>query len=444
MPPGRFRALDRHNVLWKHLALVSWAKLALTAGAGEGTSVATAYDEAPKAPPHGWRLLQRRFELAGSVVSQVPRGWARSRHQYSSGIPGVNLVSFPPRLHQSARSVAQAIDVGVNAAGIDHAWFSSPHEGVQALRSDPLEVYPATIAHVQPGNLPLLAARSPRLFGRSRFVACVTYWETKRVKKLHAAGVPSLDEIWTISAFCQESCADHTRQPVRVLPFPVSVQAERAGVWRDHLGLTNEFVFSFQFDMASTTQRKNPQAVIEAFVRAFPKPGPETVLIIKTMNTTWFPEEYLQLQAQVAARPDIRLIDDFWPEEINNAYYQDIDCYVSLHRAEGFGIGMARAMASGTAVIATGYSGNLDFMTSGSAVLVPYRIVPVGSNPVYPRRSAWAEPDLDFAADAMRQVREDDVMRKALGERAAAALAPRTNEALGRWIQEHIPSGAKP
>lgn len=400
---------------------------------------ATAFHAAPALTPHGWRLLLRRGAMATTVALQIPQGLATARGQRLTDSPGVNLVSFPPRLHQSAASVVKTLDAAVRTAAIPNAWFSSAHDGAVGLRDDPREVYRSTIAHVQPGNLPLMAARSPQLLRRSNFTACVAYWETDRIKKVHTTGVPWLDEIWTLSEFCRVPFNALTNKPVRVLPFPVPAPTATSGEWRKHMGLSDEFVFSFQFDMASTTQRKNPDGLVESYRRAFPRPRADTVLVIKTMNSSWFPEEFRQLQRSVKGREDVKLVDEFWPEAVNSAYYGDIDCYVSLHRAEGFGIGMARAMAAGTAVLATGYSGNLDFMDEKNSVLVPARVVPTGKQPVYPRNSRWAQPDLDFAADAMRSIRTDEHLRTTLGQQAARDLAPRTSAALGSWIRQHIP-----
>jgi glycosyltransferase involved in cell wall biosynthesis len=213
------------------------------------------------------------------------------------------------------------------------------------------------------------------------------------------------------------------------------------GAWRAELGLNDEtFVFAFQFDMASTIERKNPQDVVAAFLRAFPRPSSDTMLIIKTMNGDWRPASMAHLRRIVAGRRDIGLIDEYWPEDVNSAFYGDNDCYVSLHRAEGLGIGMARAMAAGKPVIATGYSGNLEFMTGRNSVLVPFKRTEIGSNPVFAAKSIWAEPDVDAAADAIRAVRSDESLRRRLGAQAAQDLSGRTPEALGEWIVANVPS----
>lgn len=392
--------------------------------------------------PLGWSLARRRVRLGLQVARQVGPGLRRGWGISQIDGPGANLVSFPPRLHQSAQSMSSAIADAAGAAKLPTLRFSSPHDGSAALAADPRESFRATVAHAQPGNLPLLAMRSPWLFRRDTFVACVAYWETPDIKRLHSAGGPWLDEIWTLSGYSRTALQRITSKPVRILPYPVVAPAAVSGRWREYMGLRDEFVLSFQFDMASTVQRKNPGAVVAAFVRAFPVPQEGVRLVIKTMNGDWFPRDLAELRRMCASRDDIVLAEGFWPSDVNDAYYADIDCFVSLHRAEGLGIGMARAMAAGTPVVATGFSGNLEFMDDDSALLVPYRLVPVGPNPVYSSRSMWAEPDVDAAADAIRSVFADSAVRRELAVKGAAAVTGRTVRALGEWIRHHLPNEA--
>jgi len=102
------------------------------------------------------------------------------------------------------------------------------------------------------------------------------------------------------------------------------------------------------------------------------------------------------------------------------------DCYVSLHRAEGYGLTLAEAMAAGRPVIGTAYSGNLEFMTADTSVLIPYELVPVpfGCDP-YPPTAVWADPDIEVAAQSMRTMASDPAAARALGARARAHIASR-------------------
>jgi glycosyltransferase involved in cell wall biosynthesis len=95
------------------------------------------------------------------------------------------------------------------------------------------------------------------------------------------------------------------------------------------------------------------------------------------------------------------------------------DCYVSLHRAEGLGLTIAEAMLLEKPVIATAYSGNMDFMDEDSGLLVPWEYTSVGSGAnAYPAHAQWAEPDIDVASNHMRWVFENQSEAQAIGQRA--------------------------
>ena len=346
-------------------------------------------------------------------------------------------MSWTPVMHQSARSVREVLEGGVKASGRECGWVPTGLDG--DLPSGAEVIHPSTIAHIAPGNLPVIAATIPRVLSRNRFVASVCYWETQDVKRVHMSGMPLVDEIWTLSKFCAEGFEQITAKPVRVIPYPLPVAQGARGMVRRYLGLSDEYVVGFQFDAMSTLARKNPEAVIRAYRAAFPRVRNDTVLLIKTVNLELEPGARAALETAALGRPDIRIIDEFWPRDINDSFSVDIDCYVSLHRAEGLGIGMGTAMAAGTPVIATGYSGNLDFMSDSEAILVPYRLVPVGNHEYYNRKSLWAEPDVNVAADALRLLRNDAALRRELGERGRTAVSGHTIAALGNWMNLHLP-----
>jgi glycosyltransferase involved in cell wall biosynthesis len=114
------------------------------------------------------------------------------------------------------------------------------------------------------------------------------------------------------------------------------------------------------------------------------------------------------------------------------------DCYVSLHRSEGLGLTMAEAMAVGTPVIATAYSGNLDFMPAGSALLVPAAEVQVGPGHYYPAEGHWADPDLDAAVEMMRRVEADPALRRDLADSGRMALQPFGYEQVGGIARDSL------
>jgi glycosyltransferase involved in cell wall biosynthesis len=172
----------------------------------------------------------------------------------------------------------------------------------------------------------------------------------------------------------------------------------------------------------SVFKRKNPLGLVDAFVRAFDD-GSGAHLVIKSINHEHFGKEHATLGEAASNRRDITLIDRYVSVQDRDLMTMSCDCYVSLHRSEGLGMTMAEAMYAGKPVIATGYSGNLDFMTNSNSHLVSYQLVPVGHGAQpYPAHATWAEPNLSEAADLMKQVHEDRVAGIQLGEVAAQSI----------------------
>ena len=186
------------------------------------------------------------------------------------------------------------------------------------------------------------------------------------------------------------------------------------------------FCFLFVFDYRSVFRRKNPLGLVEAFCRAF-EPG-RALAGDQVDLRRRIPGRAQALTEAIADRPEIQLVEDTVTTGEKNAMIANCDCYVSLHRSEGLGLTMAEAMYFGKPVIATAYSGNLDFMTEGNSYLVPFKMTEIGPDAEpYPADKQWAEPDLDAAAAVMREVYE-----RPEGATDGAGARPRTSGATTR------------
>jgi glycosyltransferase involved in cell wall biosynthesis len=160
-------------------------------------------------------------------------------------------------------------------------------------------------------------------------------------------------------------------------------------------------------------KRKNPLGLVAAFRSAFQlNEGP--VLVIKCVNGEKRPAEFSELLSAVKGMDDIVVINEYFEAEKSAALMNLCDCYVSLHRSEGLGLTIAEAMLLGKPVIATGYSGNLDFMSPDTSYLVPWKRVKVGKGAeAYSSRATWAEPNIEVAAEMMRSVYENPEQARA-------------------------------
>jgi glycosyltransferase involved in cell wall biosynthesis len=229
------------------------------------------------------------------------------------------------------------------------------------------------------------------------------------------------DEIWVPSTFIRSALAEWTHKPVTCVPIHIEVPVPE-DVTRADLGLPEDaFIVLYMFDALSVIERKNPWAAIRAFQQAFSETERrrQVRLVMKATNMDRFPQEAARLRAEMQEVNGI-LIESYFDRLRANALLNQCDVYLSLHRAEGYGLTLAEAMALGKPVIATAYSGNMDFMTPGNSYLVPYRLVELErDHPPYERGSVWAEPDVGAAAEILRRVYEHP---EEAGERGRASV----------------------
>jgi len=262
------------------------------------------------------------------------------------------------------------------------------------------------------------------------------YWELPNVPERFAKQLRRLDEVWVASEFVKKSFQGQVAAPIEVMPCIVEPR-RMSPANRGALGLpTDRCILLFHFDANSTIARKNPLALIDAFHRAFPRRGADRpLLVLKTQNLRSLEVAESILREQIATVEGLLLDGEFTGDQMSQLL-ASCDIYVSLHRAEGFGLGMAEAMYYGKPVIATAFSGNMEFCTAENTALVGYDVTEVGStelslNPgaetVYQAGSLWAEPDVDQAARWMQVLVEDASMRARLGAAGAATIRRQFN-----------------
>ena len=273
---------------------------------------------------------------------------------------------------------------------------------------------------VNPDELPAFVDRvGERYFHGPRIG--IWGWETNSIPSRWAPAFALVEEIWVYSHFMAANIGAATSVPVVALPPPV--QAPAVSVEPLRLGVPDGYLFLFVFDYLSTIQRKNPVGLIEAFKQAFgPGEGPQ--LLIKTINGPLRPLAEEAVLWAAHGREDIHVIDCSLSAGERDGLMAACDCYISLHRSEGFGLTMAEAMAIGKPVIATGYSGNVDFMSAENSYLVDYEIGLVGPEcEIYPADGEWAEPSVAHAAELMREVWENPEEATVRGARARENIA---------------------
>jgi glycosyltransferase involved in cell wall biosynthesis len=357
-------------------------------------------------------------------------------------LPGVNVVGYLSSergVGEAARQVVTALE----ASGIATAEIDAPAEPREIERKLPglgsaEHPYDFNLLCINADMLPTIAAALGPHFFQGRRSAGLWFWEVSEFPEQWHAAFKNLDEVWVASEFIADALRPVAPIPVRTMRVPVT-PAEPAPMSRAELGLPEDFTFLFVFDYRSVFRRKNPLGLVDAFSRAF-APGAGPALVIKSIYGEQFPRQRQELADAVAAHPDIHLIEENVSAAAKNAMVASCDCYVSLHRSEGLGLTMAEAMYFGKPVIATAYSGNLDFMTAENSFLVPAAPTAIGpdANP-YPADGEWADPDLDHAAALLREVYEDGAASAERGARAAADIRlTHSPAAAAAWIEARL------
>lgn len=252
-------------------------------------------------------------------------------------------------------------------------------------------------------------------------------WEASRPAAMQELGVRLMHEVWAPTRYVADIYSPFVETHVVGKGLFRGDEDFLAAPRRPQERETFSFVTVFDFD--SSIERKNPLAVALAFQEAF-RADEKVELVIKTSNVNpqhwsnaWNHWETLVSHTLGDAR--IRIVRERYSDEQMTALVRDADCVVSLHRSEGFGYLISDAMAFGTPVIATDYSGNADFTSAQTAFPAPYALVPVPDGAVRWRceGAVWADVDVPAAARLMRAVFEDRAEARARADRARANIA---------------------
>jgi len=319
----------------------------------------------------------------------------------------------------------------LRAAGIDVAEVdvsASVGAPVETMIADAKPNDGTAIVMMNPDTMVHALSRGAADLVRGRRVIGYWVWELETPPPHWRVGRGLVHEIWTPSAFSAQAARAAFDVPVTVVPHPAALRPPpemtpaRRATGRLRIGASADDFVAFQsFSLASSLERKNPLAAIRAIRDAF-NGDPTARLVIRLSQGDRYPQAAQRLRAAVyEAGPTVMLIDTPAGLDELHTLYAACDCYISLHRSEGFGLNLAEAMLAERAVIATGWSGNLDFMDAESSALIPATLVPVRDpQKVYTVAGArWAEPDHDAAVAALRRLREDVAARNALAKAGA-------------------------
>jgi glycosyltransferase involved in cell wall biosynthesis len=297
--------------------------------------------------------------------------------------------------------------------------------------------HPFNLVHLNGDNMAGFAAARGRAYFRNRYTIGYWFWELSKWRDDWLEGFNHVDEVWVASEFTRVCLAEVSPVPIVTMPLPF-VLPDAPPLGRAHFGIPEgSTAFLLTFDVSSQTERKNPLGAIRAFRRAA-LPRKAATLVLKYTNAEYDREAVRRFHEE-AEGLDVVMLDGYMSRPELTALMTACDCYLSLHRGEGFGMTMGEAMLLGKPVIATNYSGNVDFMTADNSYLVDYRIVPLTRDyGPYMRGYVWADPDVAQAAHFIRQVALDrdaaadkgararrDVLATRMPDRTGAAMRAR-------------------
>ena len=401
---------------------------------------------APLTLPHRlWRLLPaggRRRLFAETTALLAPRP-DRAMPPSGTDLPRDIIVagelSRSSGLGEGARLMLKALEhLGIGAWPLDITgpmWPGAasdlpPPSGAMAPATPPASA--GLLLTVNPPMLPWVLLHQRRHLLRRRRVIGYWSWELESVPATWRVGPRFVHEAWVPSHFTARAIEPLLPGRVRVVPHPLAIAPPAPSARnREAFGLPAEVVIVLvSFSISSSYVRKNPLAAVAAFRAAFGN-RPDRFLLMKVGNPSSAPEDFRELASAVSNLANARLFTETLSTADNHALIAAADIVLSLHRSEGFGLVPAEAMLLGKPVVATGWSGNLDFMDEESAALVGHRLVPA-SDPrgVFEAPGAvWAEPDIGEAARHLARLADDPAARAGLGARARAMALGRLGTA---------------
>jgi glycosyltransferase involved in cell wall biosynthesis len=355
---------------------------------------------------------------------------------------GVNLVAYiraDMGLGAAARGMAAAFEAagipfnvinlehGNEASHTDRSWS---HKEVQHSR------YDLTVECVNPDNSFYLRTQvSPEILG-DRYVIANWYWELPEMPDEWLSEFEYVDEVWAASNFIRDAIAN--KAPVPVVRVPAVVQLSHGKTFtRIELGLpVGRFLFLAMFDTRSVLERKNPLGVVRAFKRAFAAGDNRVGLVVKFNN----PEYAQEFSDELAGRDNIYLVDRLLNRDELTSLIDACDCFVSLHRSEGFGLGPAEAMSLGKPAIITNWSGNTDYMTADNCIAIDYKLVKLDQDyGPYKAHQHWAEPDIEQAAHWMKRLVNEPELAQEIGRRGQQTiLSEFSAQSVGKIIKARL------
>jgi len=365
-------------------------------------------------------------------IRLAPRSAAFARRHARLGVNIVGFLTADLGVGESARCMVRAADAaGIPAALVPLRLHCKNRLGDQtyAARLQDANPHPVNIVHLDPPASPDLDHHHGKPFRAGKYNIAYWAWELPEFPDAWLPHFAFFDEVWCPSEFVRIAIAAKSPVPVVTMPHAIAVTPP-TGDGRARFGLqASKFLFLTVYDLNSYSERKNPQATIEAF-RQSGLSDRGAGLVVKVQNATGNERDFAALQAALRDLPGAQLIAETLTRADLTLLESACDCFVSLHRSEGFGLAVAECMALGKPVIATNWSATAEFVNATNGCPVNYTLTTLAeSHGPYSKGQTWAEPDSAHAASWMQRLVGDPALGAALGRAAQATISERFSPA---------------
>lgn len=359
-----------------------------------------------KVVPMSWKIYIKQQMMEWRIRKFVNDGKIPyKKGEYKEGINLIGAIKAEMGLGQSCRLIANMIKethYGFSVYNYDFAGqVKEDDSSFDEYISEELP-YEINIFHVNPCELGNLFMGRQDLWN-GKYNIAFWLWELEEFPKEWRCYCQLFDEIWTPSEFAGRAIRKVTDIPIKILPYYVPVPYNEQYGRKEFSLPEDKFLFLVMYDINSTEGRKNPQGAIKAYKEAFDVQNKDVGLVIKINNGS--ESEIQKLKKQLAGYENVYYMKETIDKGCVNSLIRCCDVFVSLHRAEGFGLVMAEAMLLGTPVVATDWSSNTEFMSADAACMVGCQMI---KNPrtegLYRKGCIWAEPDCGQAAEYMKRL----------------------------------------
>lgn len=300
--------------------------------------------------------------------------------------------------------------------------------------------YLYNLIHVNADQVSSFASSKGLEYFYNRYNIGFWNWELEQFPEEWLDAFKYFNEVWAPSKYTQKSLQGVSSKPVRWVPYAIEVPKIPEHLSLDYFGIPKDkFIFFFSFDYRSFVERKNPWGAIQAFIQAF-EGNQDVLLLIKTNHIGVDAEGAERMQKLCAKHGNIQFINKTLPHLELYALMHLCDAFVSLHRAEGYGLHIFEAMAYGKPVIATGYSSNMDYMNQDNSFVVDYQLIDIDRDyGPYRKGWKWADPNINHAAQLMKQAYENPELCRQIGAKAKQTIETELSTArVGQMIKEQL------